>query len=150
MSDTSARGIGRFFRPVDENGVDISVGVPSAREGEYAQTIAALRSRVAELESAVGRPSFIDLDDDTLTQIAAEDAAVHPVIVHHQHATAAELVGDAAAGDTGREWVGRSIDGLAGAGVAHGLRGRWAGGSGSSRAMGEGHGPHLSAKSPGT
>jgi chromosome segregation ATPase len=43
---------------------------------EADRTISALQARITELEGAVGRPSFIDMDEDALTQIAAEDAAV--------------------------------------------------------------------------
>ena len=73
MSERNARGLGRFFG--GEDSPEVGIGVSAPRDGEYQQTIAALRARVAELESSAGRPSFIDLDDDTLTQIAAEDAA---------------------------------------------------------------------------
>ena len=71
MSDN--KGLGRFFKS-DESG---DAGSMSARDfSEAERIIGALQSRVAELEGAVGRPSFIDMDEDTLTQIAAEDAAV--------------------------------------------------------------------------
>ena len=71
MSDN--KGLGRFFKG-DESG---DAGAPSAREfADAEKTIGALQSRIAELEGAVGRPSFIDMDEDALTQIAAEDAAV--------------------------------------------------------------------------
>ena len=40
------------------------------------KTIGALQARITELEGATGRQSFIDMDEDALTQIAAEDAAV--------------------------------------------------------------------------
>lgn len=87
MSERNARGLGRFFG--GEESPEIGIGVSPSRDGEYQQTIAALRSRVAELESAAGRPSFIDLDDDTLTQIAAEDAAV---IIRAARARSTKLV----------------------------------------------------------
>ena len=71
MSDN--KGLGRFFKG-DESG---DAGALSAREFANAEkTIGALQSRITELEGAVGRPSFIDMDEDALTQIAAEDAAV--------------------------------------------------------------------------
>ena len=71
MSDN--KGLGRFFKS-DESG---DAGSLSARDlSEAERIIETLQSRVAELEGAVGRPSFIDMDEDTLTQIAAEDAAV--------------------------------------------------------------------------
>jgi len=71
MSDS--RGLGRFFKG-DESG---SAGASGARDfADADRTISALQSRITELEGAVGRPSFIDMDEDALTQIAAEDAAV--------------------------------------------------------------------------
>jgi hypothetical protein len=71
MSDS--RGLGRFFKG-DESG---SAGVSGARDfADADRTISALQSSITELEGAVGRPSFIDMDEDALTQIAAEDAAV--------------------------------------------------------------------------
>jgi hypothetical protein len=71
MSDS--KGLGRFFKG-DESGNSGSAGVRDFAEAD--RTISALQSRIAELEGAVGRPSFIDMDEDALTQIAAEDAAV--------------------------------------------------------------------------
>ncbi len=71
MSDS--KGLGRFFKS-DESG---NAGSNAVRDLSSANaTISALQSRIAELEGAVGRPSFIDMDEDALTQIAAEDAAV--------------------------------------------------------------------------
>ena len=87
MSERNARGLGRFFG--GEDSPEIGIGVSAPRDGEFQQTIAALRARVAELESSAGRPSFIDLDDDTLTQIAAEDAAV---IIRAARTRSAKLV----------------------------------------------------------
>jgi len=71
MSDS--KGLGRFFKG-DESGDVGSNGVRDFAEAD--RTISALQSRITELEGAVGRPSFIDMDEDALTQIAAEDAAV--------------------------------------------------------------------------
>jgi hypothetical protein len=71
MSDS--KGLGRFFKG-DESGDAGSNGVRDFAEAE--RTISALQARITELEGAVGRPSFIDMDEDALTQIAAEDAAV--------------------------------------------------------------------------
>jgi DNA repair exonuclease SbcCD ATPase subunit len=71
MSDS--KGLGRFFKG-DESGSASSGGARDFAEAE--RTISALQGRITELESAVGRPSFIDMDEDALTQIAAEDAAV--------------------------------------------------------------------------
>jgi hypothetical protein len=71
MSDS--KGLGRFFKG-DETGDAGSNGVRDFAEAD--RTISALQSRITELEGAVGRPSFIDMDEDALTQIAAEDAAV--------------------------------------------------------------------------
>ncbi len=71
MSDS--KGLGRFFKG-DESGDAGSDGVRDFAEAE--RTISALQARITELEGAVGRPSFIDMDEDALTQIAAEDAAV--------------------------------------------------------------------------
>jgi hypothetical protein len=71
MSDS--KGLGRFFKG-DEAGDAGSNGVRDFAEAD--RTISALQSRITELEGAVGRPSFIDMDEDALTQIAAEDAAV--------------------------------------------------------------------------
>ena len=71
MSDS--KGLGRFFKG-DESGDAGSNGVRDFAEAE--RTINALQGRITELEGAVGRPSFIDMDEDALTQIAAEDAAV--------------------------------------------------------------------------
>jgi hypothetical protein len=68
MSDS--KGLGRFFKG-DESG---NVGARDFADAD--RTISALQSRITELEGAVGRPSFIDMDEDALTQIAAEDAAV--------------------------------------------------------------------------
>lgn len=71
MSDN--KGLGRFFKG-EENGEAGSAGVRDFAEAD--RTISALQARITELEGAVGRPSFIDMDEDALTQIAAEDAAV--------------------------------------------------------------------------
>jgi len=71
MSDS--KGLGRFFKG-DESGEAGATGVRDFAEAD--KTISALQSRITELEGAVGRPSFIDMDEDALTQIAAEDAAV--------------------------------------------------------------------------
>jgi cell division septum initiation protein DivIVA len=71
MSDS--KGLGRFFR-ADETSEAGSNGVRDFAEAD--RTISALQARITELEGAVGRPSFIDMDEDALTQIAAEDAAV--------------------------------------------------------------------------
>jgi len=71
MSDS--KGLGRFFR-ADETNESGSNGVRDFAEAD--RTISALQARITELEGAVGRPSFIDMDEDALTQIAAEDAAV--------------------------------------------------------------------------
>jgi hypothetical protein len=71
MSDS--KGLGRFFK-ADETGDAGSNGVRDFAEAD--RTISALQARITELEGAVGRPSFIDMDEDALTQIAAEDAAV--------------------------------------------------------------------------
>jgi hypothetical protein len=71
MSDS--KGLGRFFKG-DESGDVGSNGVRDFAEAD--RTISALQARITELEGAVGRPSFIDMDEDALTQIAAEDAAV--------------------------------------------------------------------------
>ena len=80
----SEKGLGRFFKAADiEN---LPEGDPK-RDAAYQEMIASLNARIAELEGAVGRPTFIDMDDDALTQIAAEDAAVD----------AAELAADEAA-----------------------------------------------------
>ena len=71
MSDS--KGLGRFFKG-DETG---EAGALNARDfADAEKTIGALQSRITELEGAAGRPSFIDMDEDALTQIAAEDAAV--------------------------------------------------------------------------
>jgi cell division septum initiation protein DivIVA len=71
MSDN--KGLGRFFKG-DDSG---DASTASARDfADAEKTIAALQSRITELEGAAGRASFIDLDEDALTQIAAEDAAV--------------------------------------------------------------------------
>ena len=70
---SNSRGFGRFFKG-EEAG---SAGTSGTRDfTEADKTIAALQIRITELEDAVGRPSFIDMDEDALTQIAAEDAAV--------------------------------------------------------------------------
>jgi len=71
MSDS--KGLGRFFK-ADETSEAGSNGVRDFAEAD--RTISALQARITELEGAVGRPSFIDMDEDALTQIAAEDAAV--------------------------------------------------------------------------
>ncbi len=71
MSDI--KSLGRFFKG-DESGNAGTNGVRDFAEAE--RTISALQARITELEGAVGRPSFIDMDEDALTQIAAEDAAV--------------------------------------------------------------------------
>lgn len=71
MSDS--KGLSRFFKSDESSDASSS----SARDFAEAESIiSALQSRITELEGAVGRPSFIDLDEDALTQIAAEDAAV--------------------------------------------------------------------------
>ena len=71
MSDN--KGLGRFFKG-DDSG---DASAASARDfADAEKTIAALQSRITELEGAAGRASFIDMDEDALTQIAAEDAAV--------------------------------------------------------------------------
>lgn len=71
MSDT--KGLGRFFKG-DESGSTSSGGARDFAEAQ--RNISALQTRIAELEGAEGRASFIDMDEDALTQIAAEDAAV--------------------------------------------------------------------------
>jgi hypothetical protein len=71
MSDS--KGLGRFFK-AEETGDAGSISVRDFAEAE--RTISSLQARITELEGAVGRPSFIDMDEDALTQIAAEDAAV--------------------------------------------------------------------------
>ena len=71
MSDS--KGLGRFFK-AEETGDASSSSVRDFAEAE--RTISSLQARITELEGAVGRPSFIDMDEDALTQIAAEDAAV--------------------------------------------------------------------------
>jgi vacuolar-type H+-ATPase subunit H len=73
MSDN--KGLGRFFK-ADESGTASSTSTGVRDFAEADSTISALQSRITELEGAVGRPSFIDMDEDALTQIAAEDAAV--------------------------------------------------------------------------
>ncbi len=84
MSDS--KGLGRFFK-ADESGNASASGVRDFAEAD--RTISALQSRIAELEGAVGRPSFIDMDEDALTQIAAEDAAV---IIRAARARAGKLI----------------------------------------------------------
>lgn len=69
MSDT--KGLGRFFKGEESNE---STGMRNPSDSE--KTIGALQVRITELEGAAGRQSFIDMDEDALTQIAAEDAAV--------------------------------------------------------------------------
>jgi uncharacterized protein Smg (DUF494 family) len=65
------KGLGRFFKS------DESDGSPVMRDNTDAEKIiGALQTRITELEGASGRQSFIDMDEDALTQIAAEDAAV--------------------------------------------------------------------------
>ena len=65
------KGLGRFFKGEESN------GSPDMRDSaDSEKTIAALQARITELEGAAGRQSFIDMDEDALTQIAAEDAAV--------------------------------------------------------------------------
>lgn len=71
MSDS--KGLGRFFKG-DESGDAGSNGVRDFADAE--RTISSLQARITELEGSVGRPTFIDMDEDALTQIAAEDAAV--------------------------------------------------------------------------
>jgi hypothetical protein len=71
MSDT--KGLGRFFKG-DETGDASASGARNFADAE--KTIGALQSRITELEGAAGRATFIDMDEDALTQIAAEDAAV--------------------------------------------------------------------------
>jgi len=62
MSDS--KGLGRFFKG-DESGDAGSNGVRDFADAE--RTISALQARITELEGAVGRPSFIDMDEDALT-----------------------------------------------------------------------------------
>ena len=69
MSDS--KGLGRFFKGEESNGSTVMRDSADAEK-----TIGALQARIAELEGAAGRQSFIDMDEDALTQIAAEDAAV--------------------------------------------------------------------------
>lgn len=69
MSDT--KGLGRFFKGEESNE---GTGMRNSADSE--KTIGALQARITELEGAAGRQSFIDMDEDALTQIAAEDAAV--------------------------------------------------------------------------
>ena len=71
MSDN--KGLGRFFKG-DDMGDSTSSNSGSKNESE--KTIAELQARITELEGSSGRNSLIDLDEDQLTQIAAEDAAV--------------------------------------------------------------------------
>ena len=69
MSDS--KGLGRFFRSEESSGSTF------ARDtADLEKTIVALQARIIELEGAVGRQSFIDMDEDGFAQIAAEDAAV--------------------------------------------------------------------------
>ena len=70
MSDS--KGLGRFFKGEDQG----DAAMANTNNAEADKTIAALQARITELEGAAGRVSFIDLDEDQLTQIAAEDAAV--------------------------------------------------------------------------
>ena len=69
MSDS--KGLGRFFKGEESNVITVMRDSADAEK-----TIGALQARIAELEGAAGRQSFIDMDEDALTQIAAEDAAV--------------------------------------------------------------------------
>ena len=69
MSDN--KGLGRFFKG-DDLGDSTSSNSGSKNESE--KTIAELQARITELEGSSGRNSLIDLDEDQLTQIAAEDA----------------------------------------------------------------------------
>jgi len=65
------KGLGRFFK-ADEN----NEGNTMSDAADAEKTIGVLQARVTELEGSAGRQSFIDMDEDALTQIAAEDAAV--------------------------------------------------------------------------
>ena len=69
MSDSKV--LGRFFKGEESNE---STVMRNSADSE--KTIGALQARISELEGAAGRQSFIDMDEDALTQIAAEDAAV--------------------------------------------------------------------------
>lgn len=69
MSDS--KGLGRFFKAEESSE---RTGMRDSADSE--KTIGALQARITELEGAAGRQSFIDMDEDALTQIAAEDAAV--------------------------------------------------------------------------
>jgi len=68
---SDSKGLGRFFKGEESN--EKTVMRDSA---DSEKTIGALQARITELEGAAGRQSFIDMDEDALTQIAAEDAAV--------------------------------------------------------------------------
>lgn len=69
MSDS--KGLGRFFKGEESNGSSLMLDSTDAKK-----TIGVLQARITELEGGEGRQSFIDMDEDALTQIAAEDAAV--------------------------------------------------------------------------
>lgn len=69
MSDS--KGLSRFFKGVEGHE---SAYMSDSADAEKA--IGTLQARITELEEAAGRQSFIDMDEDALTQIAAEDAAV--------------------------------------------------------------------------
>jgi hypothetical protein len=71
MSDN--KGLGRFFKG-DDMGDSASANSASNKDAD--KTISELQARITELEGSAGRNSLIDLDEDQLTQIAAEDAAV--------------------------------------------------------------------------
>lgn len=68
---SDSKGLGRFFKGEESNG---SATMRDSADSE--KTVGALQARITELEGAAGRQSFIDMDEDALTQIAAEDAAV--------------------------------------------------------------------------
>jgi hypothetical protein len=68
---SDSKGFGRFFKGEESNGSTLM-----RDPGDAEKTIGALQARITELEGATGRQSFIDMDEDALTQIAAEDAAV--------------------------------------------------------------------------
>jgi len=68
---SDSKGLGRFFKGEESSE---RTGMRDSADSE--KTIGALQARITELEGAAGRQSFIDMDEDALTQIAAEDAAV--------------------------------------------------------------------------
>ena len=88
MSDQNTRGLGRFFKGPDDVDAPQSAN-PDAIISELQRQNATLQGRISELENTSGRASFVDLDEDQLTQIAAEDAAV---IIRAARARAAKLV----------------------------------------------------------